>query len=105
MQNTYSQVVLFRQFVHTQDRNDILERLVVLESFLNGGSDFVVFLVNNAGVQHTGLGVKGVNSRVDTQLSDGTRQDSGGVQVGEGGGRGRIGQIVGRDVNGLNGSD
>jgi hypothetical protein len=100
-QGTRGRIVDLRE----EGRSDILERLVVLENFLNGGSDFVVFLANNAGIQHTGLGVKGVNGRVDTQLSDGTGQDSGGIQVGEDGGGGGIGQIVCRDVDGLDGGD
>ena len=103
--NTYGQLVLFRQFVHTQDSDDILEGLVVLKDLLDSSGDIVVFPTNNTGVQHTGLGVKGVDSWVDTQLGDGTRKHGGGIQVSEGGGGGRIGQIVGGDVYGLNGSD
>jgi hypothetical protein len=100
--NTYSQLVLFRQLVHTQNSNDVLEGLVVLKDLLDGGGDIVVFPANDTGVKHTGLGVQWVDGGVDTQLSYGTRQHSSSIQVGEGGGRGGIGQIVGRDVNRLN---
>lgn len=41
-----SELVLFRQLVHTQDSNDILERLVVLENLLNSGGDIVVLLAD-----------------------------------------------------------
>jgi hypothetical protein len=102
---TYGQLVLFRQLVHTQDSNDILERLVVLEDLLDGGGNIVVLLANDTGVQHTGLGVEGVDGGVDTQLSDGTRQHSCGVQVSEGGGGSRISQIVSRDVDSLDGGN
>ena len=56
-------------------------------------------------VEHTRLGVKGVDSRVDTELGNTTRQDGGGIQVSKGGGRGRVGQIVGWDIDGLDGGD
>ena len=45
--NTYSQLVLFGQLVHTQNSNDSLERLVVLEDLLDGSSNLVMFLANN----------------------------------------------------------
>lgn len=59
----------------------------------------------NTRVEHTRLGVKGVNSRVDTELSNTTRQDGGGVQVGKGGGRSWVSQIIGWDIDGLDGGD
>ena len=49
------------------------ERLVVLEDLLDGSSNLVMFPTDDTGVQHTGLGVQGVDSGVDTQLSDGMR--------------------------------
>ena len=64
-----------------------------------------MLLTNDTGVQHTGLRVERVDSGVDTQLRDTTRQDSSGVQVSEGRGRGRIRQIVSGDVDGLDGSN
>ena len=62
-------------------------------------------LSNDTRIQHTGLGVERVDSGVDTQLRDTTGQHSGGVQMGEGGGRGRISQIVSGHVDGLHGGD
>lgn len=64
-----------------------------------------MLLADNTGVKHTGGGIKRVDGGVDTQLGDTTGQDSGGVQVSEGGGRGRISQIVSRDVDSLDGSN
>ena len=49
-----------------------------------------MYITYNTGVQHTRLGVKGVDSRVDTELGNTTRKHSSGVQMSEGGGRGRI---------------
>lgn len=59
----------------------------------------------NTRVQHTRLGVQRVDGGVNTELSNTTRQDSGGVQMGEGGGGGRIGQIISRDIDSLYGGN
>lgn len=93
------------KLVHAQNGNDVLERLVLLEDLLDAGGGVVVVLTDDTGVEHTGLGVEGVDSRVDTQLGDTTRQHGGGVQVSKGGGRGGISQIVSRHVDGLDGGD
>lgn len=122
----HRQLVLLGQLVHTQDGNDILEGLVVLEQqtnllvlytlillkksqhqasdledFLHATSDVVMLSSYDVGVHDTGGGVQGVDGGVDTQLSNGTGQHSGGVQVGEGGGGGRVSQIISRHVDGL----
>lgn len=100
-----SELVGLRQLVHTQNGDDVLERLVLLEDLLDAGGDLVVLLTDDTGVKHTRLGVERVDSRVDTQLGNTTGQHSGGVQVGKGGGGGRVGQIVSRDVDGLDGGN
>jgi peptide chain release factor 1 len=99
------ELVSLRQFVHTQNGNDILEGLVLLEHLLDTGSGVVVLLADNTGVEHTGLGVERVDGRVDTQLGDTTGQHSGGVQVSEGGGGSRVSQIVSGHVDGLDGGN
>ncbi len=95
------ELIGLRKFIHTQNSNDILETLVLLQDLLDTGGGVVVLLTDDTGVEHTGGRVERVDSGVDTQLGDTTGQDSGGVQMGEGGGRGGISQIVSRDVNGL----
>ena len=102
---TYRQLVLLGQLVHTENGNDILERLVVLEDLLDGRRDLVVLRTDDTGVKHTRLGVERVDGGVDTKLSDRTRQHGGGVQVREGGGRSGIRQIVSGHVDGLHGGD
>ena len=120
---THGQLVLLRQLIHSKNGNDILERLVVLEDLLHGGGDIVVLLSNlqkwtstksdgvlgvrtyHTGVQHTRAGIEGIDGRVDTKLSNTTGQHSGGIQVGKGGSRGRISQIISGHVDGLHGSD
>jgi hypothetical protein len=64
-----------------------------------------VLVTKDTGVEDTGLGVKRVDSGVDTQLGDTTGQDSGGVQMGESGGGRRISQIVSGHVDGLDGGN
>merc|ERR1712055_644178 len=60
---------------------------------------------DDVGVHDTGGGVEGVDSGVDATLGDTTGQDSGGVQVSESGGGGRVSQVVGGHVDGLDRSD
>jgi hypothetical protein len=98
-------LVSFRQLVHSENGNDILEGLVLLENLLDTGGGVVVLLTNDTGVKDTGLGIERVDSGVDTQLGDTTGQDSGGVQMGKGGGRRGISQIVSGHVDGLDGGN
>ena len=60
---------------------------------------------DDTGIQHTRLGIEGVDSGVDTKLSNTTGQDSSSVQVSEGRGWGRIRQIVSRHIHSLDGSN
>ena len=56
---------------------------------------------DNVGVHDTGGGIQRVHGGVDSQLSDGTGQHSGGVQVSEGGGWGGVSQVISGHVDGL----
>merc|ERR1719282_1521574 len=60
---------------------------------------------DDVGVHDTAGRVKGVHGGVDASLGHRSGQDSGGVQVSEGGGGGGICQVVGGDVDGLHGGD
>jgi hypothetical protein len=99
------QLVLLGKLIHTKNGNDILERLVSLEGLLDVGSNVVVLLADNIDIQKSRLGIKRVDSGVDTQLGNTSGQDGGGVKMGEGGGGSRISQIIGGHVDGLDGSD
>merc|ERR1719474_2599898 len=94
-------LVLLRQLVHTQDSNDILERLVVLQQLLDITGNSVVLGSDDVGVHDTGGGVEGVDGGVDATLGNTAGQHSGGVQVSEGGGRGGVSQVVSGHVDGL----
>lgn len=99
------QLVSLGQLIHTKNGNDILKRLVGLEGLLDVRGNIVVLLSDNIDIQKSRLGIKRVDSGVDTKLGNRSGQHSGGVKMGEGGSRGRIGQIIGRHVDGLDGSD
>ena len=47
------QFVFFRQFVHAQDRDDVLQFFVALQDFLNTTSDFIMVLTNDQRIQDT----------------------------------------------------
>src|SRR5690606_15182775 len=98
-------LVGFGQFVHPQDRNDVLQFLVALQHVLHTTGDVVVLLTDDQRVQRTAGGVERIDRRVDTQGGDVAGQNHGGVQVGEGGRRARVGQVIRRYVNGLYGGD
>src|SRR5690606_3945715 len=94
-------LVFRRQFVHTQNGDNVTQFLVALQRLLNAASHAVVLFTHNLRIQLTAGGIQRVNRRVDTQRRNVARQHDRGVQVKEGGGRRRVGQVVGRDVNGL----
>ena len=100
-----NELVILGKLVHTKNGNDILEALVILEDLLGGTGDLVVLVSDHTRVKHTGCGVEGIDGGVDTKLGNGTGKDGGGVQVSEGGGRGGIGKIIGRHVDGLDGGN
>lgn len=99
------ELVLLGQLVHTQDSDDVLQRLVVLENLLHVSGDVVVLVSDDVGVHDTAGGVEGVHGGVDAALGHGAGQHGGGVQVSEGGGGGGVRQVVGGHVDGLDRGD
>ncbi len=97
--------VVFAEFVHTEDGDDVLEVFVALEDLLHHTSDAIVFFADDMGVEDAGGGVEGVDGGVDTEGGDLAGEDGGCVKVGEGGCGCGVGQVVGGDVDGLNGGD
>src|SRR5690606_7427617 len=80
-------LVLFAQLVHAQDRDDVLELLVLLQRGLDLARDLVVLGADHVRVELARGGVERVDRRVDAQRGDVARQHHGGVEVGEGGRR------------------
>ena len=99
------ELVVLGKLVHAKNGDDVLETLVILKDLLGGTGDLVVLHSDDTGVKHTGSGVEGIDGRVDTELRNRAGKDGGGIQVSEGGGRGGIGKIIGRDVHGLDGGN
>jgi len=98
-------LILFVKFVHTQNSNDILERLVVLQQLLDTSGDSVVSVSDNGGIKHSGSGFEWVDGWINSQLSQGSGQHSGGIQVSEGGGWSWISDIISWYIDGLYGGD
>src|ERR1700739_1931632 len=90
----YQLLVGFRQLVHTQDRDDVLQLFVTLQHVLNAASGLVVIVADHGRVQLTRGRVEWVYRRVDTQGSDVTGQNDGGVQVSKRGRWRRVSQVV-----------
>merc|ERR1712061_443580 len=99
------QLVLLGQLVHTQDGDDVLQRLVVLKDLLDATGDLVVLSADDVLVHDPGGGIERIDGGVNAQLGNTSGQHSGGVQVSEGGCGGGISQVVGGHVDGLHGSD
>src|SRR5690606_36530315 len=64
------QLVLFGQLVHPENGDDVLQRLVLLQRFLDLARHFVVLLADDGRGQHSAGGVERVDRRVDAQLRD-----------------------------------
>src|SRR5476649_1883214 len=99
------QFVFRRQFVHTQNRDDVAQFLVALQRALDGAGGVVVFLADGQRVQLARGRIEWIDGRVDTQRGDVTRQHDGRIQVTEGGRWRRVGQVIRRDVDGLDRGD
>src|SRR5699024_7198096 len=98
-------LVLLAQLVHAQDGDDVLQLAVLLEDLLHLAGHAVVLLAHDVGLEDAGGGLQRIDGGVDALLDDLAAQDGGGVQMGEGGGGGRVGQVVGRDVDRLHRRD
>ena len=93
--------IFIRQLVHTEDGDDVLQFLVTLQYLLHTLSAVVVFLAHNERVEDSAGRTQWVYGRIDTKLRNLTAKFCSGIEVGEGGGRSRVGQVVCRNVNGL----
>src|SRR5690606_41762153 len=82
-------LVVLRQLVHAQDRDDVLELLVLLQRGLHAARGLVVLAADHVRVELPRGRVQRVHGRVDAQRGDVSRQHDGGVEVGEGGRRDR----------------
>mmetsp|Transcript_1101 Transcript_1101/g.2189 ORF Transcript_1101/g.2189 Transcript_1101/m.2189 type:complete len:518 (+) Transcript_1101:218-1771(+) len=101
----HDQFVLFREFVHAENGDDVLQRLVALEDTLDVTGHLVVLFTNDGRIHQARGAVERVHGRVDAKLGDRTRQNCGGVEVGEGCCRRGVGKVVRGNVDGLDRGD
>jgi len=94
-------LVFFRQFFHTQNRNDVLQFFVFLQIFLHLSGCLIVFFSHYICFQNTGTALQRVNRRINTLLYNLSGQNRGGIQMRKGGGRRRVCQVIGRHINSL----
>ena len=93
------------QFVHTENGDDVLQVFVALQHFLHAAGDVVVFFADDRVGQGCGRWNR-VGLRLGRYLfGDTTVQNGGCIQVCEGGCWRWVGQVIGRDVDSLNGGD
>src|SRR5699024_2530187 len=94
-------LVIFGQLVHTQNRDNILQFLVLLQNVDHALSNSVVTLTDDAWLENTRSRRQWVHCWVDTLGSNCTVKLGGCIQVSEGGRWSWVGVVIGRNVNGL----
>ena len=93
--------ILLGEFLHAHDGDDILKLPVALQNALDGTGDLIVLLPDDLRREDAAGGIQGIDRRVDAEGGDGTIQNGGGIQMGEGGGGGGVGEVIGRDIDRL----
>src|SRR5690606_26735511 len=76
----HGQLVVLRQLVHAQDRDDVLELLVLLQRGLDAARGVVVLVADHVRVELARGRIQRVHRRVDAQRGDVSRQHDGGVE-------------------------
>ena len=94
-----------RQFVDAEDRDDVLQFLVALQDALGFPRGVVVFQADDFRVEDPRGGGERIDGRVDAHFHDLAFEHDARVKVRERRGRRRVGDIVGRHVDGLHRSD
>src|ERR1039458_2552699 len=101
----HDDLVVLGQLVDPEDRDDVLEVLVLLEDLLHGAGDVVMLLADDQRGEDLGRRGKRVDRGINTDLRDLAREDGRRVEMREcGRGRG-VGEVVGGHVYGLHGRD
>ena len=98
-------LVFVRELVNAQDGDDVLEVFILLQDRLHGSRHVVVLFAHDARVEHARGRSQRVHGRIDAELDDLAREHGGRVEVRERCGRSRVGQVVGRNVDRLDGGD
>src|SRR5918998_5147508 len=94
-------LVLLGELVYAEDGDYVLQLLVALQDVLDLLGDLVVLVADDRGVEDRGGGGQRVHRRVDALLGEAPGELDRRVEVGEHRERGRVGEVVGRDVDRL----
>src|SRR4051812_42737199 len=94
-------LVLVGELVDAEDRDDVLELLVALQDLLDARRDLVVLLADDVRLEDRRGRVERVDRRVDALLRDAAREHRRRVEVREHRRGRRVGEVVGRHVDGL----
>ena len=70
----HDQLVLVREFIHTQNGDDVLQFIVMLQQLLYSLRTVIVLLADNQRVEDTRRTAQRVYRRIDTQLGNLTAQ-------------------------------
>ncbi len=68
-------LILFRKFVHTENRDNVLQLVITLQHLLHLTGNRIMLLADDIGLQNPGTRCKRVNRRIDTLLYDLTGQN------------------------------
>ena len=93
--------VLVGELVDAEDGDDVLQLAVALQHRLDLVGDVEVLVAEDLGLEDRRRRVERVDRRVDALLGDRARERGGRVEVREHRGRRRVGEVVGRHVDGL----
>ena len=93
------------ELVHAENGDDVLEIAITLENFLHATRDRVMLFAHDFRRERFRGRSQRIDRRINAELGDGTFEHDRGIQVRERVRRRRIGQIVRRDVDRLDGRD
>src|ERR1017187_1037630 len=98
-------LLILGELLLTQDRDDVLELLVLLEHALHALSNAIVLLTDDIRVQHPAEGFEWIHGRIDPRLRDGSAQRDRRAEVTESGGDSGVREVVRRHVDRLDRRD
>src|SRR2546428_1067684 len=101
----HQQLVILRQFVHAKDGNDVLQLLVALQHLLHSTRDSIMLFTHDVRREEPGERIERVDRGVDAALDDRPGKAHRGAKVGERGRDRRVGIVVRRDEDRLDGRD
>src|SRR2546421_2555523 len=97
--------VIFRQLLHAEDGDDVLQVLVALHDFLHTLRRVVMVLADDGRLHEPAGRPERVDGGIDPDLDKRALEAQGGAQVGEHGLDRGVGVVVGRHINGLHRGD